>query len=178
MVVGEGLVPRRVGINSLDGRKLHVRQNLHKVDGGFEITEELKTPKSRRSLTMPHPLIEVLHGDREDQDSKREAAGKAWDSGWPNLVFTSLVGTPLDPSNVRPEFKELTNSAGLGDWSPNESRLSCVSIPSSLGVRLEEIADVMGHDGTRMTSQVYRHIRTPSIGAAAGPMSEVFGKTN
>jgi integrase len=161
----------------LDGQKLHVRQNLRKVDGGFEITDELKTAKSRRSLTMPHPLVEALHRHREVQDSERETAGEAWDLGWPDLAFTSLVGTPLDPSNVRREFKELTNSAGLGDWSPNELRHSCVSILSSLGVPLEEIADVMGHDGTRMTSTVYRHINTPSIGAAAGPMEDAFGRT-
>ena len=159
----------------LDGQKLHVRRNLRKVEGGFEITDELKTAKSRRSLTMPHPLVEALRGNREVQDSEREAAGEAWDPGWPDLVFTSLLGTPLDPSNVRRMFKELTNSAGLGDWSPNELRHSCVSILSSRGVPLEEIADVMGHDGTRMTSKVYRHIGTPSIGAAAGPMEEVFG---
>ena len=160
----------------LDGQELQVRRNLRKLEGAFEITEELKTPKSRRSLRMPPPLVEALRGHREVQDSEREAAGEAWDQGWPDVVFTSLVGTPLDPSNVRRMFKELTNSAGLGEWSPNELRHSCVSILSSQGVPLEEIADVMGHDGTRMTSQVYRHIVTPSIGAAAGPMEEVFGR--
>ena len=160
----------------LDGQELHVRRNLRKVEGAFEISDELKTQRSRRSLRMPPPLVEALRGHREVQDSEREAAGEAWDQGWPDVVFTSLVGTPLDPSNVRRMFKELTNSAGLGEWSPNELRHSCVSILSSQGVPLEEIADVMGHDGTRMTSQVYRHIVTPSIGAAAGPMEEVFGR--
>jgi integrase len=50
-----------------------------------------------------------------------------------------------------------------------------VSILSAAGVPLEHIADVMGHESTRMTSQVYRHLVTPSIGAAAKPMGDLFG---
>ena len=42
--------------------------------------------------------------------------------------------------------------------------------------QLEEHVGTLGHEGTRMTSQVYRHVVTPSIGAAAGPMGEIFGE--
>ena len=70
----------------------------------------------------------------------------------------------------------MTEAAGLGRLVPRtELRHTAVSILSAEGVPLEHIADVMGHDGTRMTSQVYRHVVTPSIGAAAGPMGEIFG---
>ncbi|HIG18129.1 MAG TPA: hypothetical protein EYQ31_13075, partial [Candidatus Handelsmanbacteria bacterium] len=75
---------------------------------------------------------------------------------------------------VRRDFGRLTEAAGLGHWSPNELRHTAVSLLSAKGVPLEHIADVMGHEGTRMTSLVYRHLMTPSIGAAVKPMGDLF----
>ena len=37
---------------------------------------------------------------------------------------------------------------------------------SASGVPLEQIADVLSHDGTRMTALVYRHAVTPTVSAA------------
>ncbi len=159
----------------LDEAVVHVRRNLRKVNRVFEITDEMKTKKSRRSLDMPPHLPDALHQHRLLQSSDRVAAGEAWDSGWPDLVFTSISGTPLDASNLRRDFKELTVSAGLGEWSPNELPHSCVSILSASGVRVEQIADLVGHDGTRMTAKFYRHAVTPSVDAAVGPVEELFG---
>ena len=159
----------------LDNLVLHVRKNLRKVDTVFELSDELKTKRSRRSLDIPPPLVDALRSHRDYQDLERMQAGPAWSTDWDGLVFTSLTGTPLDLSNVRRDFGRATEAAGLGHWSPNELRHTAVSLLSAAGVPLEHIADVMGHEGTRMTSQVYRHLVTPSIGAAAGPMGEIFG---
>ena len=159
----------------LDNLVLHVRKNLRKVDTVFELSDELKTKRSRRSLDIPPPLVEALRSHRDYQDLERKQAGPAWSTDWDGLVFTSLTGTPLDPSNVRRDFSRLTEATGLGHWSPNELRHTAASLLSAEGVPLEYIGDVMGHESTRMTSQVYRHLVTPSIGAAAGPMGEIFG---
>ena len=48
------------------------------------------------------------------------------------------------------------------------------SLLSAAGVPLEDIADVLGHDGTRMTSLVYCHAVTPSVSGAL-TMGDVFG---
>jgi hypothetical protein len=37
------------------------------------------------------------------------------------------------------------------------------------------VADVLGHDGPRTTAAVYRHLISPSIAAAKGPMDAAFG---
>jgi len=158
-----------------DNQVLRVRRTLHKVDGAFQISDQMKTKKSRRNLDMPMPLIEALSAHRDRQQSERDSAGARWSGLWSDLAFTTTTGTPLDPSNVRRDLSALAGAAGLGHWTPTELRHSCVSILSAAGVPLENISDVMGHDGTRMTWGVYRHVLTPSIGAAAGPMSKVFG---
>lgn len=60
------------------------------------------------------------------------------------------------------------------------TRTSCATRPCSLlsaaGVPLEHVADILGHDGTRMAARFYRHAVTPAVGAAVAPMEAMFGK--
>jgi hypothetical protein len=34
---------------------------------------------------------------------------------------------------------------------------------------------MLGHDGTRMTAQVYRHAVAPTVAAGVAPMERMFG---
>ena len=60
-------------------------------------------------------------------------------------------------------------------WHPHELRHSAASLLSAAGVPLEEVADVLGHASTRVTSQTYRHATTPTVEAGADPMEGLFG---
>ena len=90
-------------------------------------------------------------------------------------MFTTTIGTPINPSNLRRSFRRVTTAAGLGRWRPHELRHSAASLLSEPGVPLEVVADVLGHDGTRMTALVYRHAVSPTVGAAVAPMESLFG---
>jgi integrase len=157
----------------LDAAVLHVRQSLKRERVGLRIGE-LKTKRSRRTLDLPGPVVEALRRHHANQAADRLAAGPAW-NGERDLVFTTAVGTPIDPRNLRRAFSGLTNAAGLGHWHPHELRHSTASLLSAAGVPLEQIADMLGHDGTRMTAQVYRHAVSPSVNAGVAPMESIFG---
>lgn len=159
----------------LKGNVLHVRRNLRFEHGRFVLGDELKTAKSRRSLTMPNPVLRAFRDRQIEQREERLAAGPLWSTEWSALVFTTLVGTPLHASNVRRQFTAITERSGLGRWHPHELRHSAASILSAAGVPLERVADVLGHDGTRMTALVYRHALSPSVDAAQETMGKVFG---
>ncbi len=90
-------------------------------------------------------------------------------------MFATDVGTPTDLSNLRRSFSRLTCSVGIGHWKPYELRHSAASILSAAGVPLEHVADIMGHDGTRMTALVYHHAMSPTVGAGVAPMEALFG---
>ena len=116
---------------------------------------------------MPPLVVEVLQRHRERQDKERVAAGDAWvETG---LVFTTTLGTPIDPSNLRREFAKLTRKAGIGHWHPHELRHSAAGVP------IEQISDVLGHEGPRTTAAVYRHLVNPSVSAGKAPMDALFG---
>jgi integrase len=136
-------------------------------------TADTKTPKSRRVLSLPRLAVRALgeHSARQAED--RLLAGAPWqDHG---LVFASGVGTPLDRHNVLREFRKITRAAGLGsDWVPREMRHTFVSLLSSNGTALEDIADLVGHRGTATTETVYRKVIVPELRRGAEVMDQLF----
>ena len=123
---------------------------------------------------MPAPVVTALQRQRALQARARLVVGAAWLDH--DLVFANAIGAPIDPSNLRRAFARLTERAGLGAWHPNELRHSACSLLSAAGVPLEHVADILGHDGTRMAARFYRHAVTPAVGAAVAPMEAMFGK--
>jgi integrase len=137
---------------------------------------DTKTRKSRRTLALPKRCVEVLQLHRVAQDRERQEAGRQWqDHG---LVFASKVGTPLDPSHVRRDFRRAIKTAEGVDpdeWTPRELRHSFVSLLSDCGTPLEEIAQLVGHSGTAVTEAVYRKQIRPVLQQGAVIMDRIFG---
>jgi len=114
----------------------------------------------------------VEHLDRQAGD--RLLAGVLWEDH--GLVFASAIGTPLDRHNVLREFRRITQAAGLGtDWVPREMRHTFVSLLSSNGTVLEDIAEPgraqgHGHDPSRSTGRS----SCPNCDAVAEVMDRLF----
>ena len=90
-------------------------------------------------------------------------------------MFASAIGAPLDRHSVRREFRKITKAAGLGtDWVPREMRHTFVSLLSSNGTALEDIADLVGHRGTATTETVYRKVIVPELRRGAEVMDRLF----
>lgn len=81
----------------------------------------------------------------------------------------------MDPSNLRRAVKRVTASAELGDLKPYDLRHSCTSLLSAACVPVEQIADILGHPGVRMTAEVYRHRINPVIDSGVEAMEALFG---
>jgi integrase len=136
-------------------------------------TADTKTPKSRRVLSLPQLAVRALREHLDRQAGDRLLAGVLWEDH--GLVFASAVGTPLDRHNVLREFRKITKAAGLGtDWVPREMRHTFVSLLSSNGTALEDIADLVGHRGTTTTETVYRKVIVPELRRGAEVMDRLF----
>jgi hypothetical protein len=80
---------------------------------------DTKTAKSRRTLALPQTAIQALREHRRRQSEDRSAAGALWQAH--GLVFVSRIGTPLDASNVRREFRKIAGATCLGaGWAPRD----------------------------------------------------------
>jgi integrase len=89
-------------------------------------------------------------------------------------VFTTQLGTPLDPRNIQRDFQTICTKAGLGKWHPHELRHSAASLMLAAGVPLQVVSDVLGHSSIRMTADVYGHILQPQREEAAAALAGVL----
>ena len=134
---------------------------------------DTKTEKSRRTLGLPEMAVDALRAHKKRQAGERLAAGAGWSDE--DLVFRTRSGGALDAANVRREFRAVCKAAKIGEhWTPRELRHSFVSLMSSSGVPVEEIARIAGHSSTRTTEVVYRRELRPIPTTGAEAMDRLF----
>ncbi|MCA9604953.1 MAG: tyrosine-type recombinase/integrase [Myxococcales bacterium] len=131
-----------------DNQLVHVRQAAVRTAHATALGP-LKTASSRRTLRAPAQLMDRLATHRATLDTSRPA----------DLVFPTAAGTPIDPSNLRRSFSQITLAAGLGHWHPNELRHSAVSLLSAPGLPLEHAADVGARRRTSVAGMPPRSMR-------------------
>jgi len=131
-----------------------------------------KTISSRRRLHLPRAVSDSLAHHRGRQARDRIACVGHWGRDWPydDFVFTSSVGTPIDPNRVTKLIIALAAEADLGHWTPHDLRHSAASLLIAQGVPLKEISESLGHSSIRVTADVYGHLMEPARIAVAEAM--------
>jgi len=150
---------------------MHIRQAIKRENNQLRLGEP-KTVHSKRVLVIPEVAVAALQGHRRFQNEERLRNGDVWHDN--DLVFCTEIGTLVDPSNFRREFKKLTRSAGLGDWAPYELRHSAASLLVAMGVPIEQVADLLGHKDASTLLSVYRHDIAPAVDAGAAAVGAVL----
>jgi hypothetical protein len=118
-------------------------------------------PQSRRTLALPARYVTALAAHYQ---RRGEPAGDqfmfATSTGTASTDTTSCGLSPGHPeSRPRPHA-----------WTPRELRHSLVSLLSSNGVSIEDIADLCAHSGTTITESVYRQqLRLVLLSGAVSP---------
>lgn len=159
----------------LDGRTLHVRQQVQDIRRGELTIEPLKTANSRRSLTLPAIAVDALKARRPRQLQERLRAGETW-ANRHDLVFTTLSGRLLSPSVVRKTFYRLLKGAGLDRIKFHVLRHSAATLLLTDGVPLFDVSRVLGHAQISTTSDIYGHLVSPMTAGAAARMDNLLKK--
>jgi integrase len=151
---------------------LTVRRQLVRDKSGVHLSD-LKTVGSRRTLHLSAPLVEALERHHTRQLAEEVVRGRRWNNEF-GLIFTSTIGTPLDPEQFGKTVPKICESAGLGHWSIHELRHSCASLMMAVEVPLEAVSEQMGHASIRVTKDVYGHLMPKSRAKAAEAMRSVL----
>jgi integrase len=118
---------------------------------------------------------DALRALKDQQAADRREVGHKWNEQ--DLVFATRSGAALDAANVRREFRAVCTAAKIGEgWTPRELRHSFVSLMSTSGVPIEEIARLAGHASTRTTEVVYRRELRPVLTTGAEIMDTIFNQ--
>jgi integrase len=131
------------------------------VKAGEAKTERLlqRRPKGKKikSLRMPAAVAEALLRHRDRQAEERRLAGSAW-KGDGKYVFTSTVGTPIEPRQLDHEFKALCDAARLRRIRFHDLRHSAASILIAQGVHPKAIQELLRHSSIQLTMDTYGHL--------------------
>jgi integrase len=136
---------------------------------------EPKTKRTKRVLYIPSATARLLKEHRVSQLREKLEFGPSWGGEWSEVdfVFTTPIGTPIDPRNFGRNLEQATESAGLGKWSPHEFRHTAASLMISSGVPLKQVSEALGHSSISVTADVYGHLLAPST-ATADAMAQVM----
>jgi integrase len=158
----------------LAGGHVRVKWTLARVDRRL-VFDEPKTERSRRFVPLPSPVADALKVHRSEQLAERLAAPvwMPWEEH-PDLVFTTHIGTPLDPRNALRAFASIAESAGLAGVGLHTLRHSAASALIASGAHLKVVQELRGHSSYGITADIYSHVAMEQQREAAERLSEVF----
>ncbi|HSA49784.1 MAG TPA: site-specific integrase, partial [Yinghuangia sp.] len=133
---------------------LTVRLALQRIKGELVLAAP-KTATSVRVIPLPTFVLDALKERRQQQEEEYKECGPEWlDSGY---VFTTAVGSPVDPRNLLRHWYALRKRAGLLDFRFHDLRHTCASLLLDLGAPPHVVREILGHAGIEVTMGVYAH---------------------
>jgi integrase len=151
---------------------IHVRRTLVR-NGGRIALGEPKTKNSRRPVNFTGAAVKALKTHLEQQLEDIERLGDLYcDDG---LVFTSGVGTLINPSNLRRRsFAPLLQRARLPQIRFHDLRHTCATLLLSRNTNPRLVQALLGHATVAITLDTYSHI-IPGMGnLTARTMEDIF----
>ena len=147
----------------LDAGTLRVAATITRIEGRLVISEP-KTPRARRVVPLSASMVAMLRKHRTEQLAERLRAGEQWqDSG---LVFTTEMGSPVDPRNLLRVVEKAARDAGLDGVGVHTLRHSVAVDWLEAGVHIKAVADLLGHSSISVTGDVYGHTSDDTARAA------------
>jgi integrase len=117
-------------------------------------------PKSKageRIVGLDTHSVAAVNAHRRLRKRERLAAGEAWeDSG---RMFTDELGAALHPEYVSRRFRALATEAGLPVIKFHAGRHTAATLALEAGVDIKIVAEQLGHSTTRITQDLYQHVR-------------------
>jgi integrase len=189
---GEILGLRWQDLDLIAGR-LQVACSLQRVKMPREKKSKLVllSPKSEKSSRLISPLPQItmlaLQAHRMRQEQERIACGANWhDTG---MVFTTGIGTMLDPRNMVRSFYAILNTPDPNDPEPDpkkkrkllprlrfhDLRHSAATLLLAQGVHPRYIMELLGHSSITVTMNTYGHVLEEMKSETARQIDAVFG---
>lgn len=176
---GEGLGLRWEDVD-LDAGTVRLQLSVQRLRGDLDeqtgrrrgklVSKSLKTTASKATLALPASAVEALREHRKAQKVERKAA-KVWAD--PGLVFTTCVGTAIEPRNINRSWDALCARAGVRRVRVHDLRHACASL--LLGkVDLKVIQTTLRHTRLSTTADIYTHVLADVSREAADGMDTVL----
>jgi integrase len=144
-----------------NGGTMQVRRGLQRIDGKLRVMAT-KTPRSCRTIPLPGPMLDRLREHLSQQERERLQLAERWPA--PGFVFTTPIGTPIDPDNFSKAVRAALTKAGV----------CVVRMHDLLGVPPRTVMEMAGHSALEMTINVYGHVTLDDKREALDKLGDLF----
>lgn len=118
----------------------------------------VKSDSSKRVIHLPAQAVAALVVHRKQQAELAQRAGRRWRPN--NLMFTTMIGTHIDPRNFNDFLDDVCTKAGIvatadQSRSPHTLRHTAATVARALGVDWKDIQVMLGHASIKITMDIY-----------------------
>ena len=125
--------------------------------GGRLVWGRPKSKAGERVVGLDRGSVEAVKAHRTLRKRERLAAGEAWeDSG---QFFADEFGSHVKPEYVSRRFRELAAAAGLPVIKFHAARHTAATLALEAGIDIKIVSEQLGHSTTRITQDLYQHVR-------------------
>lgn len=154
---------------------LTVRHNLLYTPKTGLYIDEPKSESSKRVITMPADLVNLLKDNRKWQKEQSEKLRDAW------ILNDNVVRMP-DGSIMRPDtlstwFHEFIKRNDLPDISLHSLRHTHATLLIASGIPLKSVSARLGHSSVAITGDLYSHAIQSVDAMAAGVINDILSPT-
>ena len=146
----------------MDAKTFTVKQTVQRLkqeDGASRLMFGTpKTQKGARTVPLLEGLADKLLKHKMKQAETRELAGSAWEDN--DLVFSSNIGTAIDPRNFQRFLSKVVDKAGIPHVNTHALRRSFSTRARENGMELEVLSNILGHSDVRLTLNTYTGVST------------------
>jgi hypothetical protein len=143
--------------------RLTISGSLQFQTGAGLVRVEPKTRHSIRTLMLAPEHVSALRALRVEQAAQSLASVVNYNTS--NYVFTSAVGTAVDPANDRKHWHQLLKRAGVRKVRRHDARHTAATLLLIGGADIARVQKVLGHANIATTVDTYGHL-TAEDGAA------------
>ena len=142
----------------LEEGSLSIQRIIQRVNSEYRFFDP-KTPRSRRTLARPGPIITTLRSHHSRQLEERLWMGGACEGAARGyLVFSDEFGEPLSGDHVTRRFQRLVRLAGLPPMRYHDLRHGAASLMAAQGAPVRVAMEILGHAQISTTMNIYAHI--------------------
>lgn len=153
---------------------LNVNYSISRSSGGGLVLKVPKTKSSVRSIKLGNDSIKVLFEQQKRLYQAKKNSNRLWRDT--DHVFTSSIGTVIDPSNLLKQFRQLLKKAGLPKIRFHDLRHTAASLMLNNGVDVLVASQRLGHAKPSITLDVYGHLMPSMQNRAADVLEKLIAR--
>lgn len=139
-----------------DAETISIEQTSQYLPEKGIFTKSPKTQGSKRVITAPESVMQLLKQYKAEQNEQRLKLGNKWNES--DRIFTTWDGRPAHPDSINTWLKKFVVHNELPPITPHSFRHMAATYLITSGTDLRTVAGKLGHNNSTTTQIVYSHL--------------------